>query len=348
MRIKLIIGVLVYSALASSAYGWDHGGHMTIASIAYSEIERKRPDLIKKIGTLLLAHPDKAPFAVAAGESKGKERVRRMFLECSRWSDDARYTPYDRPLWHTARWPLLAKNATDEAKAAAKARGDKPRGQAIDALTLNFATLANPEAKAPERAIALCWTIHLIGDVHQPLHVTDLFSKEYPMGNYAGAMSYVADPMRDSTMPLHMLWDSNTLRTTEFEEVEQHAREYVSKISRASLPELKMHGKPDAFLEWAQESYKIAKDFAYGYGIETVSDPNNKEMDTAKLLKGIILWVNEGISPVEKAPKVPEKYWGELQTITKQRVTLAGYRLADLIISAADNISAQTKAPRVL
>jgi len=336
MRIKLVIVTVLFSAFVSNAYTWDHGGHMTVGSIAYSEIERQRPDLIKKIGILLQAHPDKAPFAVAAGESKGEERIRRMFVECSRWSDDARYTSYDRPLWHTARWPIVAKDASVEAKAAAKARGNKPRGLALDALALNFSTLANPEAKPAEQAVALCWIIHLIGDVHQPMHVSDLFSTEYPNGNYSGTMSYVADPERDSTLPLHMLWDSNTLRTTEFEEIEHYAAAYIKNTPRSSFPQLNTQVQSDTFGEWAQESYKIAQEFAYGAEIETVIDSNNKEMDTTKLLKGIVLWVQEGVSPVATAPEVPAEYWEKLQSITKQRVALAGYRTADIIIMATD------------
>jgi hypothetical protein len=77
--------VTVAAALfASNALAWDRPGHMTSAAIAFSEIERTRPDLIEKIGMLFLAHPYASPFWVAAGEGKGKERVRRMFIECGR------------------------------------------------------------------------------------------------------------------------------------------------------------------------------------------------------------------------------------------------------------------------
>lgn len=344
-----LIGAVVFSAVSafsSSVHAWDHGGHMATASIAFAEIERARPNLIEKIGQVLLSHPDPGPFAVAAGESSGKERMRQMFIECSRWPDDARFTINDRPAWHTARWPLIAEDAPPEAKAAAEARGDAPAGQAIEALKLNFAVLSNPEAKPPERATALCWVLHLVGDIHQPMHVTDLFSKEFPSGNAAGTTVYVADPMGEPTMPLHMLWDSNTLRSTELEEVDQHAREFVRTYPRSDLAELEAHGKPDAFQEWAQESYALAKDFAYGYGIETVSDPN-KDLDPDRLLKNMIKWITEGISPVAEAPEVPAEYWEELQRVAHRRITLAGYRLADLIISAADRIAAQQQHTRV-
>ncbi len=55
----------------------------------------------------------------------------------------------------------------------------------------------------------------------------------------------------------------------------------------------------------------------------------------------------EGISPVKEAPEVPKDYWEELQRIAERRITLAGYRLADLIISAAERIETQMRYTRV-
>ena len=135
---------VVFSIMTSNAHAWDHPGHMTSAAIAFSEIEKKRPELIEKIGLLFLAHPDTAPFWVAAGEAKGKERIRHMFLECARWPDDSKFTPRDMLTWHTARWAIAAKDAPPEVKAAAKARQGKPAGQALEALALNDAMVANP------------------------------------------------------------------------------------------------------------------------------------------------------------------------------------------------------------
>jgi hypothetical protein len=38
---------------------------------------------------------------------------------------------------------------------------------------------------------------------------------------------------------------------------------------------------------------------------------------------------------------VPAEYWEKLQEIVQQRITLAGYRLADLVLAAADQIDAE-------
>jgi len=123
------VALAVLGTFVSKARAWDHPGHRVTAAIAFAEIERARPDLIEKIGLLFLKHPDPAPLWVAAREAKGKERIRRMFLECSRWPDDSKFTPNGRLTWHTARWAIVAKDFPPGAKAAA--RHGKPAGPTL-------------------------------------------------------------------------------------------------------------------------------------------------------------------------------------------------------------------------
>lgn len=338
-RIMILLTPVVVGTAATSAVVWDHPGHMTTAAIAFAEIERQRPDLIEKIGLLFLRHPDPAPFWVASGEAKGAERVRRVFIEAARWPDDAKWTTHDRPTWHTARWPVVAPDAPPDARKAAEVRQGRPAGQALEALTLNFATMANAESTTEERARALSWVLHIIGDLHQPLHVSDLYSAEYPAGNAAGTMSYVGDPL-GTTIPIHLLWDSNVMRTPSLEEVDRNARAFIARHPRSSFPELEEHpvDDPDAFRKWAWESHEVALDWAYD--VETVSDPN-KDLDADRLVQNMVKFILEGVSPVEDAPAVPDEYWDRLQWTAERRITLAGYRIADLIIFAADRITAE-------
>lgn len=338
-RSMVLLAPLVCGASISSSTVWDHPGHMVTAAIAFSEIEQARPDLIEKIAQLFLVHPDPAPFWVAAGDARGREMARRMFIEAARWPDDVRWTLDDRPAWHSARWAIVADVAPPEVREAAEARGDAPAGQAIEALKLSYAVMANPESKPVERARSLSWVMHIIGDIHQPLHVSDLFSNEYPAGNAAGTLSYVGDPL-GTTIPLHLLWDSNVLRDVSIEEVDAAARDYRERFPRETFPELEVPpaGGSDVFRNWAWESHQIAVDWAYD--IESVSDPN-KDLDTDRLVQNMVKFIVEGVSPVEEAPDVPAEYWERLQHTTARRITLAGYRMADLIISAADNINMQ-------
>lgn len=71
-----------------------------------------------------------------------------------------------------------------------------------------------------------------------------------------------------------------------------------------------------------------------------VPDPNMTQ-DADRLVRNMVAFITEGISPVSEAPPVPAEYWAKLQRTAEQRLTLAGYRIADLIIAAADNITTQ-------
>jgi len=341
LLVSFTLGAL--GTFTGNAQAWDHPGHMTTAAIAYVEIERQRPELLEKIGMLFLAHPQAGPLWVAAGEARGEEATRRKFIECARWADDIKFTAPDEPTWHTARWPIIADDAPPEAKAAAAAREGRPTGQAIEALTLNSAMLANPESTPAERARALCWVFHIVGDIHQPMHVSDLFSQDFPTGNAAGTMSYVWDPVSDSPIPLHILWDMNALRIPTLEVVDQATQTFMQKYPRSSFPELKKHpvGNPAVFEAWAKESYNIAADWVYE-DVESTPDPD-KDAETARLVQNMMNFILHGKAPVDEAPPLPEGYWEKVPPTTAKRITLAGYRIADLILSAADQIEAQRK-----
>jgi hypothetical protein len=174
------------------------------------------------------------------------------------------------------------------------------------------------------------------------MHTSDLFSATYPAGNPAATLSYVQDPAGTTTMPLHILWDSNSLRVPTVAVVSTAAEEFTAKYPRSSFPELQTHpvGSPNAFEDWAQESHQVAVDWAFD--LETVPDPN-KNQDSDTLIKNMVNFILNGVSPVADAPEVPPEYWAQLQLTAQQRITLAGYRIADLLNAAADNIEAQRK-----
>ena len=330
----------IFLAFPSWVQGYDHPSHMIIAAIAFEEIERSQPELIEKLEVIFMKHPDTSPFWVAAGDARGAERAKRMFIEAARWADDTKGTIHDRPTFHTARWAIVAEDAPPEARAAAEARKGRPAGQAIEALVLNYAMLSSPETNASERALALSWLLHIVGDIHQPLHVSDLFSKQFPAGNAAGTQQYVMDPVNKKPIPLHLLWDSNIYRSTDLDAIERNTHELMKKYPRSAFPELKgLEGQGD-FAKWARESYDVAVDFAYGYGIETVSDPE-KDLDPDKAVKKMVAYVLHGVPPLDDAPELPGEYWNKLQQVVERRITLAGYRIADLVIAAADQIDSE-------
>jgi hypothetical protein len=323
------------------ASAWDHPSHMMTAAIAFAEIERLRPDLIEPIGLMLMRHPDPAPFWVAAsGATDSRERARRMFIEAARWPDDSKGTANDRLSWHSARFPVVAEDAPPETRALVEARGGEPAGDAIEALNLQVAVMANPEAGADERALALSWFLHVAGDIHQPMHVTDYFSAEYPFGNAAGALSYVWDPLQDSATTLHILWDSHAFRSTALADVDRQALDLMERHPRSAFAQLGARASKPDFAAWVQETHQIGVDFVYGSGLEFVSDPD-KNQTTDQLVGKMVRYILFGVSPLDEAPEVPAAYWDELKDIASRQIALAGYRMADVIVAAGDSLLAE-------
>lgn len=48
--------------------------------------------------------------------------------------------------------------------------------------------------------------IHYVGDVHQPLHATSRFNKDYPSGDRGGNSFHI--PSKFGAKNLHSFWDS--------------------------------------------------------------------------------------------------------------------------------------------
>jgi hypothetical protein len=303
--------LLAAACLATSAAAWTRPGHMVTAAIAYDEIARQRPDLLPALEKLLDAHADRGPFQVAIDRTTGAERARRMFLEAARWPDDVRQTPHDHPTWHAALWPVVAPDAPAEIRARLARRSEQPSGEALEALALNRALLADPRASAAARAEALCWVLHVLGDIHQPLHTAERFSAAWPDGDGGGGKPLVRDPLSDEAIALHWLWDDSISRSGVAADADQRAREIAARYPRTALPELKA-GSAD-FAAWAKrESYPLAVSFAYGAEPPTSADPAS-------------------------APAVPEAYWRDLRGHAERRVALAGYRMAEVVIAALDD-----------
>jgi hypothetical protein len=51
------------------------------------------------------------------------------------------------------------------------------------------------------------WLFHLVGDIHQPLHTTQLFTVEYPTGDRGGNEICVRVTQTGQPMDLHRFWD---------------------------------------------------------------------------------------------------------------------------------------------
>jgi len=281
------------------AFAWTRAGHMVTAAIAYDELMASDPRIVDRIVDMLSHHPERGPFEVAVARTTGAERTRRIFLETARWPDDIRGGAYDHPSWHAAFRPII-----DPQEPPPKSPPDIVGYEAFEALPLNVHMVEDTRAPDYDRAVALCWVFHIVGDIHQPLHTGELYSRDFPDGDRGGSRAFVLDPKTHQPINLHWFWDDRVSQSDEPDDAFARAHELERKYPRAHfVAEL---AKTGGITAWADESYAAAKAVAYA--------PNRPRAKSAADAK-----------PVDDA------YMKASTDTAEQRLTLAGYRLADLL-----------------
>ncbi|AGA28443.1 S1/P1 nuclease [Singulisphaera acidiphila] len=302
-RIALTFAALVFLALP--AYAWNKPGHMVTGAIAYAELKKNDPATLAKVVAILKKHPDINRWndLINRLEIAPEDRDLFLFMQAARWPDDARGTTYDRPSHHFVNIPL---------KPGATGSPAIPVGDSIlVAFDENMATLADNDASDSEKAVALCWIFHLVGDVHQPLHSVKLVTAQFPdpIGDRGGTRFFIKPKANGGTISLHQLWDGLIIGSQNFQTVRNTATELRERtgLQRSDLSEI---AEKD-FLKWCSvESFDTARDVAY-------SDGNGGPL--------------QGGSTKPQAEVLPNGYLDKAKAAAERRVILAGYRLADLL-----------------
>jgi len=304
---QAIIAALLTTAailLPGQASAWQRPGHAAGAAMTYDELARTHPEVVRKIVEIAAGHPDRARFDAALGEAKGAERDRRLFMEMARWPDDVRESPYDHPAWHYWMNPYSSPVAPPP---------HPPHGtigEAREAFALNLAVARDESVALRERAMALCWVIHILQDLHQPLHAAQLFSAEMPDGDRGGSKRYVRAAPDAQATTFHRFWDERVLTATAtVDEMEAKGRDMAAAYPRAALSELKRPAPADKRIEtWArEETLPLARTLAYDGG----------KMRTGETL--------------ETAPVPPADYLARSKAASERRLAIASYRLADVL-----------------
>jgi hypothetical protein len=240
------------------------------------------------------------------------QRGEMLFMLGARWADDIRTKDkaQHRAPWHYINWPFKPNGEPPSIKA-------KPP-EAVNILTaIEENKRVAREAIDPEkRAIALTWLFHLIGDIHQPLHTIQLFTREYPNGDRSGNDICIRVAPGRQALDLHRLWDGLMTSSSNVDRHREIATELLSKFSRVRLSELDQT-RPEA---WAKESYEIATKIAYENGS----------------LRGTPRKAAPDCRQVRDANFLSRGYPGIAKLIADRRIYLAGYRLAEVIRQIAN------------
>lgn len=279
---KSIITALAFIAFSTIAFAWHDTGHMVVAEIAKQSLS---PKVLAECEWLLKQNSDPKSD---------------NFLTASCWADDFK-TKENGP-WHYINFHFRTDGRETD---------NQPESQNILWAIKHFSDILKDKKRdSKERAEALRFLIHFVGDVHQPLHTVARDTDDFPEGDRGGNSFKILpnDRHKELQRPptnLHSLWDMGgnlfrpsirPLTTDGLASIVRIANSIKSRHPEISLTNVN-NLDPGS---WAQEGVAIAKQSVY----------NLKE--------------NEVPSP---------EYIRSCEDISAKRVAYAGYRLAALLKS---------------
>lgn len=305
---------LVPAASSARSAPWNGSGHRIVSLLAWSKLS---PAARREVATLLRAHPrfvDDLQIALPP-DSEPTIVVRHAFALAATWPDTVRSPTHpmhriaDHPTWHYVDLPFVLDSVEVPPRPAPA--GPAPH-DVVGAIVHNLTLLGDREQPAADRAIALCWVLHLIQDVHQPLHACTLYSARFPDGDAGGNRFLVTRSPFDarSQTNLHALWDE-LLGDYQSQRWEACLVDGLAArpefAGTAFAAEVAIHD-PAA---WARESHDLAVRYAYLHG--------DLEPGAAAPAES------------ERAPLLPPGYLAAAENVAMRRAMVAACRLADVL-----------------
>jgi hypothetical protein len=165
--------------------------------------------------------------------------------------------------------PDLATACFGHPAAAIPASVGPEKACVVDRIEAFTAELRQLPSSSPERPIAFKFVLHLVGDVHQPLHAADNHDR-------GGNEVLVLFGNHVVGQPLHAYWDTVVL-----EHLGKDSAQVAAALERrlGSRCSGWMQGTP---ADWAQESFILARDVIYQLGEQTIDEHDRVERSLPK------------------------------------------------------------------
>jgi len=320
MKTKLlaVLTLLVVVFLPEPVWAWNATGHQLVAGIAWDNMS---PTARRNAIALLQGAPEDACLLDLFKDDARPlvERQREFFMLASTWPDIVRPHEDDtRPCirFHQRDWHFInyfwEGDSGVTGTAAPRNREDIeiPEVNAVERLKLfrpliacGTAACGTPPA---ERATALAWMLHLVGDIHQPLHTSGrVTSLPREREGDQGGNAFKLDSSRNP-LSLHSYWDGiidRVIRCSPEERTNNLA--YLNRVistvtQRHPRPGVVSRLRSGDFEAWSREGFETTKRVVYPQSLQRAVMPN-------------------------------ETYQQMTFETAREAIALAGYRLADLL-----------------
>ncbi len=177
------------------------------------------------------------------------------------WADQ--YVPDNSQTgpWHYVNIPADAtgydreRDCPRQPGALAGSRTDRWRDCAVDRILYHQARLADTSLDRADRATALKFLVHFIGDLHQPLHALDVArgGNDIPVVAFGSATCRRSDGT-PASCNLHGIWDTTLIAHRQLSD-----RQYLDEISEQIMSGRRNASTAGSPAEWAMESHGLAK-----------------------------------------------------------------------------------------
>lgn len=230
------------------AFAWGDEGHRVIALVAERFLE---PSVREKVAAMLAADPDDLTAHDIASEATWADRYRDSDRRGSRQHYEQTWQ------WHFADIEI-ADPSLDTAcighpalPAGTLASNGPARACIVDKIGQFETELADPKTNPEERLVALKFILHLVGDLHQPLHAAD----DHDAGG--NRKRVVAEGSRPGD--LHHFWDVEFV-----ERLGTDPRDVANGLVAGISDQQREAWSQGTASDWAMETFAIAQRDAYG------------------------------------------------------------------------------------
>ena len=200
-----VAGLIAVLVSASTALAWNGKGHMMIAYVAYQNLT---PSVRARVDDLLQRSPYYGAWQMTIPVTVSDEEKRlRIFMLAATWPDQIK----DRDSGYRDDGSDHGSRPNGASSSQNKGYADKlrdrywhfvvmpftsdgsplppiPTPNAQDRIHLFRSVLASATASDDLKSYDLTWLMHLVGDVHQPLHVATRVSATQPTGDQNGSL----------------------------------------------------------------------------------------------------------------------------------------------------------------
>lgn len=216
MAMRYLITLITALFVTFSAFAWGAKGHDVVACIAQRNLSKRAE---RRITTLL------------QGQS---------MVYVANWMDNASHTPeYE----HTKTWHYVNVEPSEGSYYDSE---KEPKGDVVVAIDSIIERIKSGELSKEEERIELMMLIHLVGDMHCPMHA----GHKSDRGGNSTKVRYFGQQKS-----LHTLWDSDIVESAHRWSYSEWA-EQIDRVGRKQERKIQQ-GTPS---EWIEESVALVED----------------------------------------------------------------------------------------